>query len=345
MNDLTRAFQLQAESCANLGSEFTSVLLRLLAERLGDDQPVGAAMHKWPGYDNFRSGAVALRLAGALNSLVLLDRDAALVAAYPPNQTDPKALWVAVDAALRRHHEHILGWIKSPPQTNEIRRCCALIPGFHVIASETGLPLEVSEIGASAGLNLNWDRYALEIGGRVWGPQDANVRLKPDWRGPLPPLADITLSGHKGCDLNPLDPANAQDRLRLMSYIWPDQSERIENTKRALDLAATTKHLVQEQDALAFLAGRLAPISGVARVVYHSIMWQYLSDDAQAEGTAMIEAAGAKATVDAPLAWLRAEADGQRGSAAIILNLWPYGETRNLGRMDFHGRWIAWNDA
>jgi len=56
----------------------------------------------------------------------------------------------------------------------------------------------------------------------------------------------------------------------------------------------------------------------------------------------MIFAAGAEATPDTPLAWLRAEPDAKKGSAAITTNLWPNGETRDLGRMDFHGRWIEW---
>jgi len=345
MSQPAEAFLHQARSCEDLGSDFTALLLRLLAKNMGDDHPVGASLYGWDGYDNFRSGAVALRLAGALNSLVLLGRDAGLTAAYPPNPTDADKLWRAVDSALREHHQHILAWMESPPQTNEIRRSCALIPGFHLIASETGLPLIMSEIGASTGLNLNWDSFALELNGAVWGPSDATVRLTPEWRGPLPPRVDIKVVGREACDLNPLDPCNPQDRLRLMSYIWPDQAARIENTNRAIDLACEAGHVVHKEDALAFLARRLKPVAGATRVIYHSIMWQYLTDEDQAKGEAMIAAAGAEATPDTPLAWLRAEADGQRGSAAITLNLWPGGETRDLGRMDFHGRWVQWNGA
>ena len=146
----------------------------------------------------------------------------------------------------------------------------------------------------------------------------------------------------EGCDIKPLDPNLAKDRLRLLSYIWPDQTLRIENTKRAIDLACETGRTVLQEDALSFLERRLKPVEGAARVIYHSIMWQYLTDEDQANSEAMILAAGAKATPERPLAWLRAEPDAQKGSAAITLNLWPGSETRNLGRMDFHGRWIEW---
>lgn len=234
--------------------------------------------------------------------------------------------------------------MESPPQTNEIRRANALIPGFHLIVKETGLPLVMSEIGASTGLNLNWDLFAMEIDGQVWGASDSQVRLTPEWRGPLPPMAEIEVLDREGCDVKPLNPNNADDRLRLLSYIWPDQAQRIENTKRAIDLACETGRTVSKEDALAFLKRRLKPVEGATRVIYHSIMWQYLSGDAQAEGEAMIAAAGAEATRNTPLAWLRAEPDNQGDGAAITLNLWPGGESRDLGRMDFHGRWIEWYD-
>lgn len=344
MNEFRQAFHDQADACANLDSDFTAMLLRAVGDNLGDDHPVGKFLHSWPDYKTFRSGAVALRLAGALNSLVLLDMDAALTAQYPPNSTDPSALWSAVNHAMRTHPDHLIGWMDSAPQTNEIRRSNALIPAFHIIAKETGLPLMLSEIGASAGLNLNWDKYAMEMDGQVWGPENATVRLTPNWKGPLPPRAEIKVSQREGCDLNPLNPADPQDCLRMLSYIWPDQSQRIANTKSALELAANTKHQVYKEDAISFLTRRLQPQSGVTRVIYHTIMWQYLTADDQAKGKAMIREAGAAATNESPLAWLNAEADDLKlDGAAITLTLWPSGEVRNLGRVDFHGRWVKWN--
>jgi len=338
---LRQAFFQQAESCETLGSPFTAKLLRLVGENLTPNHPVGAFLHGWP-FDTFRSGAEALRLAGALHSLVLLGKSPALALAYPPHSSDPEILWSAVDEAMRAHPSHLIDWMASPPQTNEIRRCAALIPAFHLVAEATGLPLLLSEIGASAGLNLNWDSFALEIDGRIWGPAKAEVRLTPDWQGKTPPWNIPQIAGREGCDIQPLDPCNAKDRLRMLSYIWPDQIERIENTKRALDLACLTGHTIRQEDALTFLSRRLVKTEGVTRVIYHTIMWQYLSPEDQSEGTKMIEAAGHLATDTAPLAWLRAESDGLK-SAAVTLSLWPSGETRELGRMDFHGRWIRWN--
>ena len=52
--------------------------------------------------------------------------------------------------------------------------------------------------------------------------------------------------------------------------------------------------------------------------------------------------AGSRAMMDAPLARLQLEADGEPEGAAILLTLWPTGETREIGRADFHGRWVKW---
>lgn len=343
MTGLRDAFNKQADACEDLGSDFTATLLRLVARELRNDHPVGVHLHNWADYNDFRSGAVALRLAGALHSVVLLGFDDDLAAVYPPHNVDADTLWVAVEQAMRAHPDHIIGWMKSPPQTNEIRRSNALIPGFHVIAEATGLPLVMSEIGASTGLNLNWDGFAMEIADQVWGDASSDVRLAPDWDGPLPPNAEITVLGREGCDVQPLDPNSEDDTLRMLSYIWPDQTARIENTKRAIDMARASGRRVLKEDAISFIARRLAPVDGAVRVIYHSIMWQYLTDEDQAKGAALIAKAGAAATPGSPVAWLRAEPDDKPDGAAIILNLWPGGETRELGRMDFHGRWIKWN--
>ncbi len=343
MSALNDAFKQQAPSCATLGSDFTARLCLLLADNLGTDCPVGARMHQWSTDLSYRADAVPLRLTGALHSLVLTGTDTGLMAVYPPNHigTSDAALWSAIDSALRTHEAFIIEWLKSPPQTNEVRRCNALIPAFHMLADETGLPLVTSEIGASGGLNLNWDKFAMEIDGQVWGNPDSPVWLKPDWSGPLPPNAEIDVINREGCDLNPLDPTNPGDRLRLRSYIWADQTDRLERTDHAISLATNR---VRKEDALNFLRRRLAERhEGALHVVYHSIMWQYLPGEAKEEGTQIIHAAGDKATLTAPLAWLRYEGDMNGEGAGITVTTWPSGKNQELGRADFHGRWVRWN--
>ncbi|HEV7286729.1 MAG TPA: DUF2332 family protein, partial [Kaistia sp.] len=57
--------------------------------------------------------------------------------------------------------------------------------------------------------------------------------------------------------------------------------------------------------------------------------------------TQTMEDAGQRATSEAPVAWLRMEADG-RDTAGVRLRVWPGGTDLEIARADFHGRFVAW---
>ena len=340
-----RAFAVQAKACLELGSPFTARLCELAAENLSADHPVGQTVLGWQGDPSPGGDSVPLRLAGALHALVLSNRDPALAAVYPPQVPDRDAdLWAAVDGACRAHAGFILDRLASAPQTNEVRRSAALLPGFQTIASLFQKPLVLSEIGASAGLNLQWDRYGYRLGGLSCGEPSSPVEIAPDWSGPPPPESPIDVSERAGCDLNPLDPALSEDRLRLLSFIWADQADRLERTRQALAIAAARRQTVERADAVDWLAHRLQPVhTDRVHVVYHTIAWQYLPAAAQAKGETLIAASGERATSAAPLARLQMEADEHKhDGAALTLQIWPTGEKHLIGRADFHGRWIKW---
>ena len=131
--------------------------------------------------------------------------------------------------------------------------------------------------------------------------------------------------------------------MRLFSYIWADQQDRLDRTAAALQMATESGLKVEKADAIDWLRKRLAtPRPGMTHVIYHTIAWQYLPPALKAEGEALIADAGTRATEAAPLARLQLEADGKPEGAAILLTLWPTGETREIGRADFHGRWVKW---
>lgn len=338
------AFRDQAKSCEELGSPFMARLCRLAAERLDRGSGVGRRILDWSGDPSSKGDAVALRLFGTLHCLVLLNRDPAIQACYPPNRVDDDLLWTACESAFEKHADFILDRLRLAPQTNEVRRSAALLPGFLTIARLFGKPLVLSEIGASAGLNLHWDNYRYQLSSDHWGDNTAAVLIAPDWSGEIPPFEPVEIMERAGCDLNPLDPAKEEDRLRLLSYIWADQQDRLDRTRKALERAAAAGSLVERADAIEWLEHRLARrFSGAVHVVYHSIAWQYLPKAAQAEGDALLAAAGAAATEDAPVARLQMEADGQAPGAGLSLQLWPGGAKQLIGRADFHGRWVAWD--
>lgn len=343
MSAVRDAFRRQAEVCAGMGSPFMARLCALAAERLAPGGPVADRLLDWPGDPSNRADALPLRLAGALHALVLDGCDAELAAVYPPHDPSDDALWSAVSAALNAQAAFILARLDGPPQTNETQRSAALAPGYLTVAAETGLPLVCSEIGASAGLNLLWDRFGYTFGAARWGDPASPVRLAPEWTGPPPPLRHVEVAERAGCDVAPLDPADPATEGRLLSFVWADQPERLARTRAALTLARAEGLRVAQADAGDWITARLAePRPGRAHVIAHSIMWQYMPQATRARIAGLIADAGARATADTPLAWLRLEPDGTAPGAAVTLDLWPDRPRRLLGRADFHGRWVDW---
>jgi hypothetical protein len=145
-----------------------------------------------------------------------------------------------------------------------------------------------------------------------------------------------------GCDRSPIDPTTEEGRLSLRSFVWPDQLERFAALDAALSVAATTPATVEQADAAEWLDARLhdRPLDdGVATVVYHSVVWPYLPTETRDRMKATLAGAGAAATPDAPLAWLRMEPGADPKKAAEIrLRVWPGGEDRLLAHSGFHGR-------
>ncbi len=91
-------------------------------------------------------------------------------------------------------------------------------------------------------------------------------------------------------------------------------------------------------------AARLARATpGHLHIVYHTIAWQYFPPATQATARAALEAAGAQATPDTPIAHVGMEADGDPEGAALTAQVWPgMDRPRLLARVDYHGRWVDW---
>jgi hypothetical protein len=332
----------QAKSCVELGSPFMGRLMTLLARHWPEDTEIARRFANWRGDIGPNGAALHLRLAGGLHALVLQGQDAELAAAYPPNVVDDVVLRDAVVKAIRRHDAFLCRWAEHAPQTNEVRRSAVLIAAAHWLDARYHLPMRLSELGASAGLNLLFDKFAMQIGDDRWGPVDSTVRIAPDWRGPLPPHTSPHIVERRGVDLNPLHVGRAEDEQRLMSYIWADQSDRMARTRAAM---ALQHQLVEKGDAIDWLVTRLAhPAAGHLHLIYHTIAWQYFPAERQATGRAIIEAAGALATENTPLAWFSMEADDNPNGAALTLRLWPGDFRVSLGRAGFHGQWVQWSE-
>ena len=347
MNERLREhFIEQAGFCEAYGSPFTARLMEALLADLDAGGPTAALIGDWPGHP--RADALSLRLTGALHDAALTGRSPALAALYPAAMPawSMDAVWPVARAFLAEEHDWVAAFIQSPPQTNEVRRSIGLLAGFLNIARMFDLPMDTLEIGASAGLNLNWDRFHYKTDTWTWGDAASAVTIDTDWRG-LPPALEARphVRTRAACDQNPLDIRNPAQRLRLRSYVWADQPERLARFDGAADLAIASGVTVERADAADWLERKLAARAiDAVTVVYHSIFLQYPPRETQARIAALITAAGEAGP--APLVWLRLEPEailgGTRDSMRILIDTitWPGAERRVLAETDGHVRFV-----
>ncbi|WP_029415120.1 DUF2332 domain-containing protein [Brevundimonas bacteroides] len=346
--DVRAAFAKQAAICGASGAPFTGRVCGLIGARLDRSGEIGRRVLEWAGNPSHEGDALALRLAGGLHGLARSGRDAALAGVYPPKDAplDDDALWEIVAGSLVSHAAQLDPWLHGPPQTNEVGRSAGLMAGLLVLAERFGLPFALYELGASAGLNTRLDRYGFRLGAVEAGDPGSAVRIAPEWRGASPPSAEVRVARRAGVDLNPLDPGDPATRARLAAYVWADQRERLGRLEAALQIAAGMPVDVARGDAADWLERRLAvePEPGVCRVVMHTIAFQYFPPEVQARVRARIEVAGARATAEAPVAWLTFEAEqsGFERQPVLRLRAWPGGEDAVLARGHPHGTWFEW---
>ena len=260
-----------------LGSPFYAALLEAAAEDVEMSGPVWDVLQGFEGESAWQ--AIALRLMGPVHRLVLDGALPELARHYPSTggDGDAAAAWPLFRAALTDHQATIRALVASGCQTNEVGRSAALLGGFLEVAHRTGLPLRILEIGASAGLNLSWDRYRYESLDGSWGDPSSPVRFTHAFEVPPPMNRRAEVVERKGCDLNPIDPTSEDGALTLRSFVWADQLARLTLLDGAIEVARATPVEVERCNAVDFLERELAsPRSDVATVVFHSVFMQYV---------------------------------------------------------------------
>lgn len=342
--DLRKAFSDQARWCDSLGSPFTATLMRAVLPQLDGAGAIVRTILAWPGNPDAHHDSVPLRLAGALQALVLAGKAPDLAAYYPLNPPPAEASLASIlPGVFEQHEAFLLEFLRFAPQTNEVARSAVLYPGLMAIARATGKPFALFELGASAGLNLALDRFAYRFGGIEAGAEGSPVRLAPEWEGPALAPFPVTVTSRRGCDLNPLDIRDPGERARLRAYIWADQAERIARFEAAIGVAADLPVRLEAMEAADWVESTLAldETGSTCPVLFHTIAAQYFPEESRARIAAHMERIGAAATPDRPLAWLAFEQAPGEGHL-LTLRLWPDGATRVLAKADPHGRKVEW---
>lgn len=230
-------------------------------------------------------------------------------------------------------------------QTSEVNRCALLLPAFGMVA-QTGVPLALVEMGASAGLNLLWDYYDYDYGNnRRLGNSDASLSLSTELRGtktpPIPdsmPIVDYRI----GMDLNPIDVQDEDAVLWLRALIWPEQAERTERFAQAIQIARAHQPQIIAGDALETLPNVLHQVpDDLTLCFYHTFVINQFSPEERDQLTALLlQYSKTRPIHRISIEWLKTE------HPQLELRRYQHGEEIDhhvLAYGDAHGRWLEWH--
>ncbi|HVT26710.1 MAG TPA: DUF2332 domain-containing protein [Lacipirellulaceae bacterium] len=170
-------------------------------------------------------------------------------------------------------------------QTNEPARCATLLP----VLAQLPQPLALIEVGASAGLCLLPDFYAYDYAGHI---------IRPDTVGSSPPVFACAINAatpiptslpkivwRAGLDLNPLDASDSVQADWLATLVWPEQTQRRANLRKALKIAAACRPRIEHGDlrgdGLAHLCAD-AP-QDATLVIFHTAVLAYIPERSERE--------------------------------------------------------------
>lgn len=326
----------QAQVVRALGSDFVAAILEAGERQLHRAPRTARLIDDWPG--DPAADALAMRFNGALHALARRGDRPALSALYAARAGDFAAV---IGDVLPAADSFVADWMREPPQTNEVARSAAIMAALMTLRAEVDLPVELLELGASAGLNLNLGQYAFDLGGVRVGRADSPVRIAPEWRGPPPVARPVEIAGARGVDLRPLSVIDPSAQERLMAYVWADQPDRAERLHHALAIAHAHPPMLSQGDIADWLPRELARPAqpGVCRVVVHAMSLQYCGAATRAKVDAALAAA------DIPIARIGFEWTEARDAVHLTLTTYPDDRARHLATCHAYGHWIDWHGA
>ena len=319
----------------------TSPLYRVLSRTVAADEDLLALAAKArPGQQP------ANMLMAATHLLVLKDPELPFARFFPSVRGDgaeaPEGAGAEFGAFCAEHRDEltrILG--ERLVQTNAPGRGVAVRLAMHEIGRRVPGAVTFLEIGPSAGIQLRFDRWAVDTAGRRFGPSDAPLTLRAQWRSDRPPpnLDRIPpVRDRLGVDLHPVDAADPEERLWLQALVWPEHRDRLIELATALDAVAADPPAILQGDAIEVLprldADRLP--DDVPLVVFHAMVRVHVPADRRAAFDSAIATLGGRRR----LLHVSFELSGRDRSAPLLTLRDSQGEDRDLARVEGHGRWI-----
>jgi hypothetical protein len=333
-----------------------SPLYAALAERAVDDDALTALLAAAPPREQRAS-----LLFAAVHYLLLSGADHPLARFYPsvsevPASGDPTPAFVDF---CRHRADDLRALIAARrAQPNEVGRSAVLLPALAVAAQRFAAPMTLVDVGAGAGFNLIFDRFAysyppVESVGNKNSPVHLSCRVEGVRR---PPLSGRTPAvGHRvGIDERVLDVSEDDDALWVRACVWPDRTTAAAQVEGAIKLARTAPPHLVAGHVLDVLPRVVAEHGGDAPVcVSTAATLAYLSVAERRELGETLR----RLSADRPLVWITFE--GPRSSPvtdpALGTNAPPAASGGYLGFTDFtrratevlalagmHGNWLKW---
>lgn len=274
-------------------------------------------------------------LFDAVHYLLLADPADPLARWYPnltarPRTDDPVPAFLAF---CRDHRAAVAGLVESRlPQTNEIGRSALLLVGLAAVAATAGR-LSHLDVGASAGLNLLLEHYGYDFSGHRLGPDRLVLGCEVSGDGGPLPAGIPAFACHLGLDRDPVDLDDPAQARWLEACVWPDQTDRFQRLRTALDIAREQRVEVRRGDAVGDLAAALDSLDRSGHpVVTTSWVLNYLSD---ADRAAFQDALARRAR-DGDLSWVFAESPAFAGGLPGAEDL-PATDLTVLGVVEWRG--------
>lgn len=306
-------------------------------------------------------------LLAAIHDLVLAGTPHRLREYFPSvggaREVDDEVAAILHDFCAQYRHELDRRIASRTTQTNEVGRCAVLLPVLIEIARASGKPLALLDVGCSAGLNLNFDRYAYRYGECRIGDPSSTILIESDLVGANPPPCAERMPpvhSRNGIDIEPVAVADADPIRWLRACIWPHDAARASRFDRAVSLMQRYPVSLQRcddpVDAVQAWAAVLRP--DVTPVVFNTWVLTYFRKELRKRYAAALHAlVGAKGVY-----WLSAEspqvAIGDAVAPATLADAgveWRNGTLWTLCRKEGervryhvvvrshpHGKWMEW---
>lgn len=272
-----------------------AVLLDELARDLDAEGPTAQICADHMGAR--RGDAIQLRLLAGIFRIVLRGEAPDLAPFYASlgGSADPEDAWPLLRPVLASHIPELRRALDLPPQTNEVGRSACLAVGLFEAVRRHGLRrVRLLEPGASAGLNLNVDRYRIIGPDWSWGATDSPLILDTAAQGVRPEAVKIV--ERRGCDLSPVDVSTPDGAAYLTSFVWPFDLERHDRLAAAIEVVGGHSVTVDRAPASTWVREQLArPVADdVLTVIWQSITAQYWPTSEREAVTAAVAEARAR---------------------------------------------------